>query len=185
MKFTIVLGLALAVMAQEHRYSSHPPAPAGKPKGGMRVKNAIEFTPDGDFLRKAAMDNEFVVEFCVWARAHGESGDVRMAASDLILLEFKLGDDLRKLAGRKHVVLPEKVNDRDAVERSRIDSLHAADTDHSFVEQLLRQYDQEMVRFQAEAQSGSDPEIRSFASDGVGILQKHRRLVEAVQDKVR
>ncbi len=185
MKFTIVLGLAVAVMAQEHRYSSSPPAPAGKSKGGMRVKNAIEFTPDGAFLQKAAQDNALVIEFGIWARAHGENPYVRGTAGDLIILEFKLGDDLRKLAGRKHVILAEKVNDRDAVERARIDSLHAADTDHSFIEQMLRQYDREMVRFQAEAQSGSDPEIRSFAADGISTLQKHRRLVEAVQDKVR
>jgi putative membrane protein len=185
MRFTIVLGLAVGIMAQEHRYSSKPPVPAGKSKGGMHVKNAIDFTPEGDFLRKAALDNAFATEFGVWASAHGENPFVRSTASELGLLEMKFGDDLHKLAGRKHVILPEKVNDRDAAERARIDRIHTGDSDRSFIEQLLRLYDQEMVRFQAEAQSGSDPEIRGFAADGVGRLQKHRRLVEGLEDKVK
>jgi predicted outer membrane protein len=185
MRLTIVFALALTAAAQDHRYSSKPSAPGGKSKGGTRIKNAIEYTPDGVFLQKAAVDNAFVIEFSSWAKIHGEIGNVRTTASELAFLEMKLGDDLRKLAGRKHVTLPEKVNDRDAAERARIDSMHPADTDRSFVEQVLRRYDQEIVSFDREAQAASDPDIKSFAADGVTTLQKHRRMVEALQDKLR
>ena len=182
MRLTIVFALALTAAAQDHRYSSKPSAPGGKSKGVTRVKNAIEFTPDGVFLQKAAEDNAFVIEFGSWAKIHGERGNVRTTASELVFLEMKLGDDLRKLAGRKHVTLPEKVNDRDAAERARIDP---ADTDRSFVEQVLRRYDQEIVSFDREARAASDPDIKSFAADGVVTLQKHRRMVEVLQDKLR
>jgi len=48
-------------------------APDGKFKGATRIKNAIEFTPDGVFLQQAAVDNAFVIEFGIWAKTHGES----------------------------------------------------------------------------------------------------------------
>jgi len=185
MRLTIVFAFALAVTAQQQRYSSKPRAAEGKSKDAARIKNAIEFTPDGVFLQNAAVDNAFVIEFGIWAKSHGESADVRSAASELVLLETRFGDDLRKLAGRKHVALPEKLNDRDAADRAHIDSLHATDTDGAFIEQLLRRYDREMVSFQREAQAGSDPDIKSFASDGVATLQKHRRLVEALAGKLK
>lgn len=183
MRLTIVFALALAVTAQEQRYSSKPGPVDGKSNGVTRIKNAIEFTPDGMFLQKAAVDNAFVIEFGIWARTRGESADVRTTASELVLLETRFGDDLRKLAARKHVALPEKLNERDAVDRAHIDSLHAADTDRAFVEQLLWRYNQEIVSFQREAQAGSDPDIRSFASEGAARLQEHRRLVEELQGK--
>jgi len=56
MRLTIVFALALTVTAQEQRYSSKPGAPDGKSKGATRIKNAIEFTPDGVFLQQAAVD---------------------------------------------------------------------------------------------------------------------------------
>ena len=180
MRFTIVFALALVMTAQDHRYSSKPVAPAGKGKGAMRVKNAIDYTNDGVFLQKAAEDNAFLFEFSQWARTRAESGDVRSTASDLALMESKFGDDLRKLGDRKRVTLPERVTDR-----ARIDNLHAADTGRSFIEQMLRRYDLTMLRFQAEAQNGSDLDIKAFAADGVGALQKHRQIVEALQDRLK
>jgi putative membrane protein len=180
MRFTIIFAFAVAVTAQDQRYSSKPPKPAGKVKDGKRVKNAIDYTNDGVFLQKAAEDNAFLFEFSLWAKSHAESGDVRSAASDLSLLESKFGDDLRKLADRKHVTLQEKVTDR-----THIDSLHVADTGQSYMEQMLRRYDQEMLRFQAEAQNGSDLDIKTFAADGIAVLQKHRHQVQALQDRLK
>jgi putative membrane protein len=184
MRLTIVFALALAVVAQDRRYSSKPATAGARPKSTVHI-NAIEFTPDGVFLQGAAVDNAFVTEFCSWAKRHSESADVRNTAGELALLETKLGDDLRKLAGRKHVTLTEKLNDRDAAERADIDSFHTTDTDRSFVEQLLWRYDQAIVSFEREGQGGSDPDIKSFASDGAGSLQKHRRLVEALQERLK
>jgi predicted outer membrane protein len=180
MRFAIIFALALAVTAQDQRYSSKPPARAGKSKDAKRVKNAIDYTNDGVFLQKAAEDSAFLFEFSLWARTRAESEDVRSTASDLALLESKFGDDLRKLADRKHVTLPERVTDR-----AHIDSVHAGDTGQSFVEQVLRRYDQEMLRFQAEAQNGSDLDIKTFAADGIAVLQKHRQLVQALQDRLQ
>jgi predicted outer membrane protein len=183
MRLTIVFAFALAVMAQQQRYSSKPHALDGKSKGATRINNAIEFTPDGVFLQNAAVDNAFVIEFGIWAKTHGEAASVRDAANALASLEAKFGDDLRKLANRKRVAVLEKCNERDAVDRARIDNLHASDNDHAFIEQVLWRYDQEIVNFQREAQGGSDPDIKNFASLGFETLQSHRRLVEVLQKK--
>jgi putative membrane protein len=180
MRFTIICALALAAAAQDQRYSSKPPARVGKPQDAKRVKHAIDYTNDGLFLQKAAEDNAFLIEFSLWARSRVENGDVRSIASDLVILESKFGDDLRKLGDRKHVTLPEKVTDR-----AHLDSVHAGDTDRSFVEQMLRRYDQEMLRFQAEAQNGSDLDIKTFAADGIAVLEKHRQVVQALQDRLQ
>src|SRR5437660_10046986 len=141
---TIIFAVALVIVAQDRRYSSKPVTPGARPKSAVHI-NAIEFTPDGVFLQGAAVDNAFVTEFCSWAKRHSQSADVRSTATELALLETKLGDDLRKLAGRKHVTVTEKLNDRDAADRAHIDSLHSTDTDRSFVEQLLWRYDQAIV----------------------------------------
>jgi predicted outer membrane protein len=187
MRLTIVFAFALAITAQDQRYSSKPGVAegksTGKPTDATRIRNAIEFTPDGVFLHRAALDNAFVIEFGMWARTRGDSADVRNTASELILVETRFGDDLRKLAGKKHVVLPEKLNERSAGDRANL--LHATDTDRSFVEQLLQRYDREIVSYQREALAGSDPDIKSFALDGVETLQEHRRLVEALQEKLK
>jgi len=127
-----------------------------------------------------------VIEFGIWAKTHGDSIDLRNTASELALLETRFGDDLRKLAGRKHVALPEKLNERDAAESCP----HRQHAYHGYGPHLLRatapwRYDQEIVSFQREAQVGSDPDIKSFASDAVATLQKHRRLVEALQVKLK
>ena len=185
MRLVVVLGCATALMAQTQRYSSNPSGPGPKSGPAKHVKNALDYTPDGDFLRRAAEDNAFAIEYAVWSRAHGKSEAVRGTATELLAQETKLGDDLRKLAVHKHVLLREKINDRDAAERSRIDSIHSGDTDQSFVEQLLRRYDQEMVGFQKEADSVADPDIRAFASAGVGTLEKHRKLMEALVGKIK
>jgi hypothetical protein len=63
MRFTIILALALAVMDQDQRYSSKPPARAAKGKEAKRVKNAMDYTNDGVFLQKAAEDNAFLFEY--------------------------------------------------------------------------------------------------------------------------
>src|SRR5690242_6861762 len=181
---TITFAVALALIAQDRRYSSKPATAGARAKSGLHI-NAIEFTPDGVFLQGAAVDNAFVTEFCSWAKRNSESADVRNTASELGLMETKFGDDLRKLAIRKHVTVTEKLNDREAADRAHIDSLHTTDTDRSFVEQLLWRYDQAIVSFQHEGQAGSDPEIKSFASDGVATLEKHRRQIEGLRERLK
>lgn len=176
MKFIFVFAVALTLTAQQQRYSSKPVPVDGKSKSTTRVKNAIEFTPDGIFLQQAALDNAFVIEFARWAKTHGENAGVRSTAVELDSLETKFGDDLRKLAARKHVALPDKPSDPD---------MQGIYSDREFVQQLLRRYDQEMVTFDREGRAGSDPDIRSFAAGGVETLQKHRRHVETLEERTR
>src|ERR1700738_437444 len=111
--------------AVKQRYSTRPNASSGKVRGVHKgIPSATDFTSDGEFLKQTALDNAFLIAVEKWTKEHRVSGDVRRTASKMLAEDQRLGDEIRKLAGRKHVTLSDSRNEEDAATLSEMDGLH-------------------------------------------------------------
>lgn len=166
--------LSFALTGQDRSYTNQSAA-AKKSGRGIPIKNTAEYTFEGDFLRRAAADNAFLLEISKAAKLQGSS-NVRTIAGELVSGEGKLGEEIRKLAARKHITLPDTLTEADNAAKQRMESLSAEDLDQFFTEQALLRYRIEIISFETEAKQGIDLDIKKWAADELGRLERHQKL---------
>jgi len=167
---------------QQQRYSTRPGASSGKVRGGPKqVQSATAFTSDGEFLKQTAADNAFLTAVERRTKEHGVDGDVRHSASTMLAEDLRLGDELRKLAGRKHVTLSDTRNEDDAATLSDMDGLRGSEAERFFIDKVMVRCQLEIARFQTEAQQGNDPDIRKWASSQIAIFDRHVEMLHTLK----
>jgi putative membrane protein len=180
----VVLALAFAFLMpmQQQRYSTRPSASSGKVHGiSKQVQSATAFTSDGEFLKQTAVDNAFLTAVEKWMKEQRFGGDVRQHASEMLIEDVRLGDELRKLAGRKHVTLSDSRNEADAATLSNMTGLHASEAERFFIDQVSLRCRLEIARFQTEAQQGNDADIRKWASSQIAVFDKHVEMLRTLK----
>lgn len=171
---------------QQQRYSTRPNASGGKAHGiPKHLPGATDFTSDGEFLKQTALDNAFLTALEKWTKEHRAGADVRRTASEMLGEDLRLGDEIRKLAGRKHVTLGDTRNEADAAALSGMDSLHGSEAERFFIDQVTMRCQLEIARFETEAQQGNDPDIRKWASSQIAIFDRHVEMLRALKQPHR
>jgi putative membrane protein len=116
---------------------------------------------------------------------HAVDGDARHSASAMLAEDQHLGDEMRKLASRKHVTLNDTRNEDDAPALSDMDGLRGSETERFFIDQVMMRCQLEIARFQTEAQQGNDPDIRKWASSQIAIFDRHVEMLRALKQPRR
>jgi putative membrane protein len=181
-----VLAFAFLMPMQQQRYSTRPNASGGKARGVPKhIPSATDFISDGEFLKQTAADNAFLTAVERWTKVHAVDGGARHGASTMLAEDQHLGDEIRKLAGRKHVTLSDTRNEDDAPALSDMDGLRGSEAERFFVEQVMMRCQLEIARFQTEAQQGNDPDIRKWASSQIAIFDRHVEMLRALKQPRR
>lgn len=157
------------VPLQQHRYSTRTATPRGKPHGSPeRIRNPVDYTTDGEFLKQSAKNNARLLEIVSRTKDHGSGADIRRAAGELLVVHTRFGEDLRRIAAKKHVSLPEQIRP-------------AADSGLTFTDQVLNHCVIEIARFETEAKQGSDPDIRKWVANQIATFEKDRQMMETLK----
>jgi predicted outer membrane protein len=172
-----ILVLFLMLPFQQHEYST-PPGGHRSRSGGSAARNAVDYTSDGEFLKQTAEHNAFLIALFTWTKEHSEDARIRTVAGDLLAAHLRFGEDLRKLAARKHVSLP-VVPDSEA---GQAFMANAGQTPaQTFADDVWNHCLVEIARFDTEAKKGSDPDIRRWASTQISVFEKDQLMVQPLR----
>jgi putative membrane protein len=140
--------------------------------------------PDSDFVAKAAAGGLAEVQLGQLATQKASNPDVKAFGQQMVDDHSKANDKLQDIASRKGVTLPNTMDSKDQATYDRLSALNGADFDRAYMADMVKDHRVDIAEFAKEANSGSDSDLKSFASKTLPTLRHHLELAQSAESKV-
>lgn len=173
MKTVLFAGVAFAfaasVLAQDR------PAPAANSSAPDRQARAMSSSgsEDIEFIFDAARGSMAEVELGKLAAERAKNDEVKKFAQKMVDDHSKAGDELKTIAERKGIKLPQEMDAKSKALVARLQKLNGAAFDRAYMQAMVGDHLKDVNEFKKEANSGRDPQVKSFASTTLPTLEGH------------
>lgn len=133
------------------------------------------------FSRMTAHVNQFEVKSSELAESKSNNDQVKNLAKSIQQDHQNLASELQNICTSKNIQLPESMG---PVWKSRYDQLNQLSGtafDQQYVRDLARSHKMAINLFEAEAQHGTDADLKAFAARTLPHLQEHLRMIEQTE----
>lgn len=96
----------------------------------------------------------------------------------------KSGDELKKLAAEKKIVVHAELNEENRNAQLSLAALQGAAFDRSYMAQMVAAHQATVARLQQELRDGADPDIKAFAQRVLPTVEDHLRMAIDINAKV-
>jgi len=131
---------------------------------------------DQKFVREAAEGGMAEVKLGQLAQDKGESQTVKDFGSRMVADHTKAGDQLKGIASQKGMSVSNSLNAKDNALYNRLSKLSGREFDREYMRAMVQDHVQDVAAFRKESTSGSDAEVRGFASNTLPTLQDHLKM---------
>lgn len=183
--FAAAIGLG-TVTAQTPQPEPKKPTPQTMPqekgKATMPEKGAPS-NPDAEFAQKAAMGGKHEVDAAKFAQGKVQNAELKTLAAKLIKDHTAANNELNSIMKTKKIPMgsPEKKDDK-ANEAWRSNT--GAALDRAFVDHLIQEHEKSVANYETESTSGSDAELKAFATKTLPTIKDHLKALQDVQKKL-
>jgi putative membrane protein len=132
---------------------------------------------DKAFMKEAAKGGMMEVDMGKMAQQKGKSADVKKFGSTMVTDHTKAGNELMAIAKKKGVDLSK--------EKGKMMKLNDATFDKEYINAMVKDHEEDLAAFQAEAKNGSDADVKAFASKTSAMIKKHLDMAKAAQAKLK
>ncbi|WP_181832682.1 DUF4142 domain-containing protein [Bosea caraganae] len=134
-------------------------------------------TPQAEqFIAEASVSNMFAVEAGTLALQKSNSTEIKTFAHQAVNDRTTLGTGLRQiLAKRSGISAPDMPDEKRLAVLRDLGNLQGAEFDRAYVLAQQKANEETEAMFAAYAQSGSDEELKSFASKALPMLQDYAK----------
>jgi len=146
---------------------------AGQTNQANRMKPA-----DNTFVTKAAEGGMAEVELGNLAVQKATNEKVKSFGQKMVDDHTKANNDLKSAVAGKGITLPGAIDSKSEVQKQRLSNLSGAAFDRAYMEDMVRDHKEDVSEFQKESHSGTDPDVKAFASKTLPTLQEHLKLAE-------
>lgn len=140
---------------------------------------------DSGFVTKAAQGGMAEVELGKLAQSNGSNDQVKQFGKRMVDDHTKANDDLQKIASQKGITLPTGLSAKDQATKDRLSKLTGADFDRAYMQDMVKDHQEDVSEFRKESNSGQDPDIKSFAAKTLPTLQDHLRMAKDTSAAVK
>jgi len=169
------LCLVGAAAAQNPRLFPAPKSgasPAAPAEGPTKTRGNLS-AEDRSFMTKAAKGGMMEVEWGNLAARNGQNAEVKRFGNRMVTDHSKANEDLMALAREEGVKLPsEKPSGK-------------WKSDKDYMDMMVKDHENDLAEFQAEAKNGSDPDLKKFADKYSKVVEKHLELAKETQGKLK
>lgn len=141
-------------------------------------------SPDTMFAMKAAQGGMAEVKLGQLAADKASNPDVKAFGQQMVDDHGKANDDLKSTAQKKNMTLPSDVNAKQQAMYDRLSKLSGTAFDHAYVNDMVKDHQEDVKEFQKEVNSGKDDDIKGFASRTLPVIQGHLDKIKSIQAKL-
>ncbi len=134
---------------------------------------------DKDFLNKAAQGNMAEVKMGQLAATHAQSAAVKSFGERMVKDHTKAVDELKALATKKSVTIPTDISADQQKKYDDLAKLSGADFDKAYMDEMIKDHDQDVSEFQDAAKSAKDKDIRNLAAKLLPTLKSHQKMAHS------
>jgi putative membrane protein len=133
---------------------------------------------DRKFVKDAALGGMTEVELGKLATEKASSDAVKQFGQKMIDDHSKANDELKQAAAQAGINVPDSLDSKHQSRVDKLAKLSGPDFDKAYLKDELKDHQQDVREFESEAQNGSDPNVKSFASRTLPVLQGHLSMVK-------
>ena len=128
---------------------------------------------DKTFMVNAAKGGMMEVEWGKLAAQHAQNADVKKFGNRMVTDHSKANSELMALAKEEGVSLP----------AAKASGKWKSDKD--YMDMMVKDHEKDLAEFQAEAQNGTDPDLKKFADKTSKMVKKHLDMAKETQGKLK
>jgi putative membrane protein len=162
-----------------------PAAPAQSDSQKRAGEIANRLSSDANFANSAAQGGRAEVEMAKLAEGHASSDSVKQFAQRMIDDHTKANDELKQVASQKSMTLPTGISAKDQATMDHLSKLNGAEFDRAYMMHMVADHKKDVTEFKREADRGTDPDVKAFASKTLPTLEEHLSLAEKTDARVR
>jgi putative membrane protein len=133
---------------------------------------------DQPFLREAVQGNLAEIQLGQLAQKNGSSPAVKQFGERMVTDHTNLLEQARSVASAKGITVPARPSAKQQATYRSLEAKTGSAFDKAYITDMINDHTHDIAAFQQEANSASDPDMRSLASKAIPIMQEHLRLAE-------
>jgi putative membrane protein len=120
------------------------------------------------------------VEMARLAEKNASSPRVKEYARQLVEDHTKANQELKRIAANDNVALPANLDSSDRSELDKLKEMSGAKFDQEFMKHSVDDHKDDIKEFEKQADKGTDPAIKSFASNTLPKLRHHLEMAQTI-----
>ena len=138
-------------------------------------------SPDARFLMDAARNDVAEIKLGQLAQQKGQSEEVREFGKMLEQDHSKSGKETSELAKDLGVVPPAQPSAEQMQKYDALEKLSGTEFDQQFAAEMVKGHQEEIAKYEKQAQSASNPKVAKLAEDTLPTLKEHLAVAQGLQ----
>ena len=151
------------------------PAFAQLMKSDQKIDNA-----DAAAMKQLAQANLNEIEGGKAAASKAQSPDVKQFAQKMVDDHTQMLNDLKALAGRKSVSLPDSVSLKDKAQLALMERASGADFDKKYMNEMVKDHQKDLKEVQDLAAKAKDADFRAAVQKASSKIAEHLQLAQRI-----
>lgn len=139
---------------------------------------------DAMFAKKAAEGGMAEVKLGELAQQKASSPQVKQFAQRMVTDHTKANSQLKEAAAQDNIAVPATLDSKDQATYEKLSKLSGSQFDREYIKGEVSDHQKDISEFKKEANSGSNPNIKSFAAQTLPTLQEHLSLAKRADQQV-
>ena len=139
---------------------------------------------DAQFAKEAAIGGMVEVELGKLASSKASSDKVKQFGQKMVDDHSKANNELKAVADKNQMTLPTELDAKHKAVVNKLSGLSGGQFDKAYVAMMVKDHDKDVADFQQEANSGTNSDLKSFASKTLPTLQEHDRMIKDISANV-
>jgi putative membrane protein len=143
-------------------------------------QKAIKESVDVDFARKASASGMAEVNLSELAVRFARDPAVRQFAQRMIADHRRASTELTQMANRHSIKLPPTMDEEHQKLFDKLQKLQGAEFDRAYMEAMVKDHEEVVKLFEAEAKDGKDQAMKQWAGKLAPIFKRHLEMARKV-----
>jgi putative membrane protein len=152
---------------------------------GVKTGSASTVLADTAFAGKAAIGGMAEVALGKLAGSKAADPKVKQFGNMMVMDHSKANAELTAIAQKKNISLPAGLDAEHQAKSDSLGQLSGRDFDKAYVSGMVADHKKTLALMQAEAQSGTDPELKAFAAKTAPVVQHHLDEITRIQANLK
>jgi putative membrane protein len=139
---------------------------------------------DAEFAVEAASGSLAEVELGKLAKLRGYNRRVKSFGTMMMNDHSKINDEMKALAVTKNISIPKIPGADEQKIIKKLSEKSGKDFDKAYISDMIADHENDIKTFQNAAKNCADPDVKSFASKTLPILQAHLDAINAIKDSM-
>lgn len=162
----VTLGLAIALCA------------SGQNIFAADENGAKATAAEKTFIKKAANGGMTEVNLGKLAAEKGDSKEVKDFGSQMVKDHSKINDNLKEVAGKLGVTLPEKVNAMHQAKIDKMEKMSGTAFDKAYVNGMVMAHEKDIAEFEKAGKEVKNEDLKKFIDDSVPTMKEHLEMIK-------